>query len=123
MKTPARAIGDNGEDCACKYLISKSYKILDRNFFCKAGELDIISLSPDNETIVFVEVKTRSSLDYGYPYEFVNNKKQRRLIITAEYYLKTKGIRDYQLRFDIIEILNLKNGTYVRHIENVFDFS
>ena len=123
MKTTARVIGDNGEDSACKYLISKSYKILDRNFFCKAGELDIISLSPDNELIVFVEVKTRSSLDYGYPYEFVNNKKQRRLIITAEYYLKTKGIRDYQLRFDIIEILNLKSGTYVRHIENVFDFS
>ena len=114
-------IGKLGEDLSAKFLIDIGYEILDRNFHSTYGEIDIIA--KNEKYVVFVEVKTRSSLDYGYPYEFVNNKKQRRLIITAEYYLKTKGIRDYQLRFDIIEILNLNNSTYVRHIENVFDFS
>ena len=96
---------------------------MDRNYSCKAGELDIIALSPDRKLIVFVEVKTRASYDYGYPYEFVDKKKRHRLTITAEYYMKSRFVTGLQPRFDIIEVLNLSSGTFVRHLENVFDFS
>jgi len=122
MKSEKRRIGDFGEDAACLFLKKKGYRVIDRNYMCKTGEIDVIALSPLKHEIVFVEVKTRSSILYGYPYQFVDSKKRRRIILTALNYVKRFNMGNIQIRFDIIEILNKDNNVYVRHLENVFSF-
>lgn len=121
MKTILREIGDKGEEAACRYLRSKGYHIIERNFSCKLGEIDIIAYTPLFDMIVFAEVKTRKNFNYGFPYEFVDRKKMRRIILTSESYVKMHGLNYYQRRFDIVEILNMDGNTYVRHLENVVD--
>lgn len=109
--------GYEGEEIACKYLKSKCYNILERNFRSKTGEIDIIAKK--NNLIVFVEVKTRSNTNFGYAYEAVNKKKQSKIIKTALYYVKLKRLENYQLRFDIIEVY-LEKENVVNHFENAF---
>ena len=120
MRTKKQIIGAIGEDAACSFLQSRAYSILERNFSSKTGELDIIAVDIPRGNIVFVEVKTRSSVYFGYPYEFVDQKKRNRIIKTASYFLKTRNITWLQPRFDIIEIIKTDNGNYIRHLENVF---
>ncbi|NLV89691.1 MAG: YraN family protein [Tissierellia bacterium] len=109
--------GTKGELIAKSYLLSKGYKILTTNFRRKQGEIDIIAL--DKETLVFIEVKTRSSVDFGYAYEAVNRKKQYRIIKSSYMYIKENNLYNYQLRYDIIEIY-LTEKIRVNHIENAF---
>ncbi|WP_293900703.1 MULTISPECIES: YraN family protein [unclassified Sphingobacterium] len=93
--------GQWGEQMAMEYLVEKGYKIVLRNWRFKNLEVDLIVM--DKDTLVFVEVKTRSGTDFGQPDEFVDIKKQRRLIRAAQaYILKT----DYtgELRFDVVAI-------------------
>ena len=106
-----------GEKIATKYLISKGYKILDRNYRTKIGEIDIIALKDD--LLVFVEVKSRTNINYGYPYEAVNWKKQDKIINNSYNYLKDKKMEKYQIRYDIIEVY-LQNRIKINHIENAF---
>ena len=101
--------GNTGEDMAIEYLEKRGYKILERNFFCRQGEIDIIA--KDRKEIVFVEVKSRSSIEYGCPSEAVNKQKISHLYRAARYYLyKNKCLNNY-IRFDVIEIL-IKNGKF-----------
>ena len=79
-----QTVGEKGEKRACKYLELKGYKILERNYRCKLGEIDIIA-EDKNKDIVFVEVKTRSSLKYGAPSEAVNQYKQIHIKKVASY--------------------------------------
>ncbi len=109
--------GAIGEKLAVNYLIKNNYKIIDRNFKCKLGEIDIIATVDD--MIVFVEVKTRKSSSYGYPYEAVTVNKQQKIIKTAYSYIKLKKIANKQYRFDIIEIFLDKN-IMINHIKNAF---
>jgi len=109
--------GKKGELIAKNYLISSGYKILDTNHRNKIGEIDIIAM--DKEILVFIEVKTRTSINYGYPYEAVNRKKQEKIIYTSFLYLKQNKLEDYQLRYDIIEVY-LTNSNKINHIENAF---
>ena len=102
-------------------LIREGMRILCRNFYCKIGEIDIIAFDPESCAIVFAEVKTRNSSVYGLPCEFVNRDKQRRLRLTAEYYLlRNPGYRNCGQRMDIVEILRTDRGLYGRHIKNAF---
>ena len=110
-------IGKLGEDLACKYLQNKGYKILERNFEAKQGEIDIIAL--DKEELVFIEVKTRSNILYGKPAEVVNEVKQNHLIKTIEYYIYSRHLEDEFIRIDIIEIYLWKNKYRVNHIKQV----
>lgn len=109
--------GRTGESIAVKYLINKDYYILEKNFRIKTGEIDIIALKDD--ILVFVEVKTRTSTNYGYAYEAVNKKKQRKIINTALYYIKLNRMKNYQLRFDIIEVY-LGRTNKINHFKNAF---
>ncbi|HHV27220.1 YraN family protein [Anaerosalibacter bizertensis] len=109
--------GKIGESIAVNFLIGKDYYILERNFRSKTGEIDIIALKGD--MLIFVEVKTRTSIDYGYAYEAVNRKKQRRIMNTAFYYIKFNRMKGYQLRFDIIEVY-LGKIKKINHYENAF---
>lgn len=120
-RTEKRRIGDVGEDIACKYLQDHGYHILERNFLCKLGELDIVAYNPSERVLAFVEVKTRNTVDYGLPCDFVDSKKQRILKRTAEYYrFCNKQLGKLQPRMDIFEVLCINNSTYVRYLKNAF---
>ncbi len=98
-----REIGNKGEDYAVKILKKERYKIIERNFTVKGGEIDIIAM--DKDTLVFVEVKMRKNVLYGTPIEFVTEFKQKRLILAAQCYMKQKGISDIPCRFDVVSIV------------------
>jgi putative endonuclease len=108
--------GKIGEELATKYLLEKGYKIIDRNFSCKQGEIDIIAL--DKDYYVFVEVKTRTNEHYGKPREAVDEKKKKHIYLSAQYYVNLKHIENRPIRIDIIEVYKRKNKYYLNHIKN-----
>ena len=112
-------IGKLGEDIAVNYLKQKGYKILDRNFECRQGELDIIAL--DKKEIVFIEVKTRTSNRYGYPSEAVNKVKQKHMLQTIKYYLYIRNLNDKFVRIDVIEVHIRDNVYKVNHIKKALE--
>ena len=110
--------GKLGEDLACAYLTEKGYRILQRNFRCRLGEIDIIAQTA--EFLVFVEVKLRKNDRYGSAAEYVTTAKQARIRNTAKYYL-TYRAANLQPRFDVIEV-TADNGkvSNINHIEDAF---
>ncbi|HHV38745.1 MAG TPA: YraN family protein [Tepidimicrobium sp.] len=111
------AKGIEGEDRAVKYLISKGYDILDRNYRIKTGEIDIIATKSD--ILVFIEVKARTSINFGYPYEAVNWKKRNTILKTSLAYMQDQKLKDYQARYDVIEVY-LGKESKINHIKNAF---
>lgn len=110
-------LGKNGEDVAAEYLMKNNYKIIERNFSCKTGEIDIIALKDDY--LVFIEVKTRSSNKYGLPSEAVTKSKLQHLYKTARYYAYIRNLQDEFIRFDVIEVY-FENSKYkVNHIPQI----
>ena len=107
--------GKIGEDIASKYLSSINYKILERNFECKRGEIDIIAI--DNEELVFIEVKTRSSAIYGRPSEAVDDVKKKHIYKAAEYYVYIRNLENEKIRFDVIEVYKKNNKYIINHIK------
>lgn len=103
--------GTRGEDEAVKFLKKNGYKVTDRNYSIKAGEVDIIAT--DGEALVFIEVKTRSSTSHGRASEFVDDKKQRRIIKTAHSYIMKNYSTEEEpeVRFDIVEVY-LNDGSF-----------
>lgn len=111
------ALGARGEDFAEKYLRKKGYRIVERNFRCRLGEIDIIAL--DGRSLVFVEVKTRRNQNYGRPCEAVNAVKIRHILRAAACFTALSHIGYGDIRIDVVEIL-LQNGKpYIHHIENI----
>ena len=112
-------LGKKGEEAAAKLLERKGYEILERNWTCPAGEADIIAMEDD--TIVFIEVKTRQGLDKGLPEEAVTPKKRARYEKIAGWYLSQGTPCDACVRFDVISVLVLEgNRALVRHLINAF---
>ena len=116
-------LGRRGEDIAVRFLQGKGYQILERNFKCKLGEIDLVA--KDKNTYCFIEVKTRQSLEYGYPFEAVGYYKQRKIAQLALSYLKYRFQSvDIPSRFDVISIHWDANGQeQVQHFVNAFDRS
>lgn len=114
-----KEIGMRGENIAVKHLLSQGYVILERNYRSRHGEIDIVS--KHNNTIVFVEVKTRSSLSYGRPIESIDYKKIKHLQYTAQGYMQWKGLYNQGCRFDAIEVVIGSFGTKpkINHIQNI----
>lgn len=107
--------GRIGEIMAAEYLEKKKYKILEKNYKNQIGEIDIIA--KDKDVYVFVEVKYKDSLYFGYPREMVTPQKQRKIYQTATSYLKSKRLFDIvAMRFDVVEIV----GERITHLENAF---
>ncbi|MEP7013961.1 MAG: YraN family protein [Verrucomicrobiota bacterium] len=107
-KAPSRPehlrLGARGEKLACRYLKRNRYKILFRNFRGHGGgEIDIVCR--DNDTLVFVEVKTRTSEDFGRPLEAVNRQKQRRIARGGLAWLRMLDNPDILFRFDVVEVI------------------
>ncbi|MCD7728488.1 MAG: YraN family protein [Clostridia bacterium] len=109
-----KKLGKKGENMAAKYLKKQGYKILKRNFKTPFGEIDIIAMQQD--TVAFVEVKTRLSDIYGAPSESVTRQKCRRYALGAKYFFAERKV-DYTIRFDIIEIFEGK----INHIISAFE--
>ncbi|MBQ2938571.1 MAG: YraN family protein [Clostridia bacterium] len=110
-------LGKIGEQIAVEYLEKNGYKILERNFYCKQGEIDIIA--KQKQEIIFIEVKTRSNINFGKPSEAVNYKKQKHIYRTAQYYLYKINSLEMLSRFDVIEIL-IKDGKFnINHIKQI----
>ncbi len=110
-------IGDKGEKTAENYILKKGYKVLERNYRAKKSEIDIICQYKN--TLVFVEVKTRTSIKFGHPEEFVNQAKSAKIIEGAEAYIieiNWKGA----IRFDIISVLINKSNVDVKHFKDAF---
>lgn len=114
-----REKGIVGENIAVEYLREKDYKIVERNYRTKVGEIDIVAMK-DN-MLIFVEVKSRSNINFGYPYEAVSKRKFDKIMRASLIYMKQKGYRGYQMRYDIIEVF-LSNDRKINHIENIFCF-
>lgn len=103
-----KKIGKLGEKIAEEYLKRNGIEIIDRNYFCKFGEIDLIGI--ENKTIIFIEVKLRFNDSFGAPYEAVDFKKWERLQNAAFLYLSQHNINDMDCRFDIISILYSKDN-------------
>jgi|LGOV01.1.fsa_nt_gb putative endonuclease len=119
MKTHNYKKGHQGENISITFLKNKNYKILQRNYKKSSGEIDIIA--EINDTLVFVEVKYRKNLDFGYPKEAVNYKKQQRISKTALWYIKENQRFNQNVRFDVIEIYyDSDNQLVINHYEHAF---
>ena len=115
-----RSLGRWGEEQAAKYLKLRAYRVLDTNYSCRMGEIDLIARR--GKYIVFVEVKLRKNSDFAEAREYVNYAKQQRIITTAQFYLQEHDC-ELQPRFDVIEIYapQGKGGKiHIEHIENAF---
>jgi putative endonuclease len=115
-----KARGRKGEEEAARYLAGQGYCLLERNFRCPHGEMDIIAL--DGRTLVFVEVRSRATDNFGLPQESVGRQKQARLRRVARYYLAASGGHRGPVRFDVLAIKYGLNGRveFLEHIKNAF---
>lgn len=110
--------GKYGEDLACEFLARLGYKIVERNYLIRGGEIDIVAL--DGDTTVIIEVKLRGSDDFGTAVESITSSKIRSLVKTTKFYALEKNIRGL-LRIDLIAI-DFKNGKpVIEHIQNITD--
>ncbi|HPU36044.1 MAG TPA: YraN family protein [Bacillota bacterium] len=115
-----KKLGRQGEDVAACYLEKSGYTLLQRNYTCRLGEIDIVAL--DRDVLVFVEVRSRRSEDYGLAQESVTERKKLKLRQLAWQYLKAEGKTDRNCRFDVVAVLFNREGRVRRleHIENAF---
>lgn len=114
-----KALGSKGEDLAIQFLKKKGYRIIKRNYKTSVGEIDIIAR--DGNTIVFVEVKTRTDDSFGYPFEAVNKKKRQKLKNLALLYLK-RQVKESPVRFDVLSIFYTDGREReIEHIKDAFE--
>lgn len=116
-----RQTGDLGEDAAARYLETRGFKVLERNWRFRQWELDLICR--DRDTIVFVEVKTRRQGSMASPADALTPKKQARLIKAASHYLTHNDLWDAPCRFDLAAVTDTGTSMDVDLVENAFDLT
>lgn len=109
-----KILGQQGEEYAVKYLIRKGCIILERNYRCRYGEIDIIAL--DQGILCFIEVKTRTRMDYGLPCQAVDRRKEQHIKKCAYHYINLYHMEDREIRIDIVEVLYIRNHFYIRRL-------
>ncbi len=114
----AAETGKTGERLAARYLKRRGYRILERNFRAHRHEIDLIARERRTDTVVFVEVKTRTPNSFGRPADAVDADKRRFLRLAAESWLLSNGGMEQPARFDVIEVLLPEK--IVNHVENAF---
>jgi putative endonuclease len=114
-----QSLGKRGEELACDELKRRGYRILDRRFRTRCGELDIVA--QDNGVLVFVEVRARSGCRFGSPFESITRQKQRRLSAMAEAYLFVKRLAGAACRFDVVSVIEEQGGCKVELLKGAFD--
>ena len=120
MNNYKKLIGEFGESLARDYLISKGYRILNMNYRNRFGEIDIVCMNKD--LLIFCEIESRYSNSFGFPIESVTYYKQNQIIKLSKLYSMSKKYFDYNIRYDIIEIIfnNLNSSYIINHIEDAF---
>lgn len=114
-----KTVGNFGEMLVTTYLENLGYDILDRNFFTRYGEIDIIA--KDKEEYVFIEVKTRTSFKYGSPAEAINVTKRIHIQNASKVYIYVNKLENKAIRYDIVEVCFItKNKYYINHLRNNF---
>lgn len=103
MRADHLRLGRQGERAACRYLLGRGYDVLARRFQARHGEIDIVAFEGD--TLVFIEVKTRTSSRFGEPWEFVDWEKRRRLESAAAEYVARFDLGACAWRFDIVSVI------------------
>ncbi len=121
MPTSRSRTGSLGENTARKYLEAQGYRVLDTNYRCRWGEIDIVAQTDD--TLVFVEVRTRKHLSYGTPQESLSKGKMSRLTATAETYLQERQPETTHWRIDLVAVFLAQNGVVsdIQHIPNAIE--
>jgi putative endonuclease len=114
-----KELGKKGEEVALRFLKKNGYRIIEQNYICKMGEMDIIAREKD--TLVFIEVKTRTSTEFGPPQLAVHSSKQRQLSKVALNYLNEKRLKDVKARFDVVAILLGQMGEEIELIRDAFE--
>lgn len=116
IKMNKRIVGSEKESIAADFLLQEGYRILERNFSCRIGEIDLIA--KESGYLVFIEVKYRAGTAFGYPAEAVTKAKIIKILKTAKYYMLCNGIlQETPCRFDVVNIL----GEDISVIKNAFD--
>ena len=110
-------LGKKGEQLAVDFLLKNNYEIVERNYRFDKAEVDIIAKKDD--FLAIVEVKTRSTADFGDPQDFVKPKQIKNLVKAVDEYVTVNGL-DVEVRFDIIAIVKEKDGYNIEHLENAF---
>jgi putative endonuclease len=113
-----KLLGKTGEDRAARFLAERGYRILERNYRTRSGEIDLIALHLG--TVAFIEVKTRSNDAFGAPELAVNQRKQQRMIKAALGYIKAKRLHQVPCRFDVVAI-STASEQQVELIQNAFE--
>lgn len=108
-------LGKLGEDVVANYISRLGYKIIERNFKCNQGEIDIIAL--DKKELIFIEVKTRTSMYYGEAGAAVNIFKKRHLINSIKYYLYKRNLENELIRIDVAEVYIKKDKIKINYIK------
>ncbi len=110
-------LGKKGEQLAVDFLLKNGYEIIERNYRFDKAEVDIIAKQKD--ILAIVEVKTRSTVDFGNPQDFVKPKQIQRLVKAVDEYVNTNDL-DVEVRFDIIAIVKEGRDFKIEHLENAF---
>lgn len=121
MSLHNKSLGCQGESLAVAYLERQRYRIVERNFRCRGGEIDIVAR--DGKTIVFIEVKTRKDRQYGPPQLAVTPFKQRQISKAALTWLAKNRQLESCARFDVISIMFSGEHSRIEHIPNAFDLA
>lgn len=117
---PHLALGRQGETLAADHLRRTGYKILYRNFRAPhGGEVDLVCRDKAHDELVFIEVKTRTTEDFGRPLDAVDRKKRRLILRGAMTWLRMLDMPDITFRFDVVEVI-MAEPVEIRHIENAF---
>lgn len=112
--------GREGELIAEKYLVKQEYNIIEKNFNCRFGEIDIIATDNLKQEIVFIEVKTRKSFKYGMPSEAVTKIKKKHITKVAEFFIYKNRLWNKFIRFDVIEVIITEKEEIINHIKHAF---
>jgi putative endonuclease len=118
MSRDRQDLGQLGEKLACDFLRKQGYKIIDQNYRTRGGEIDVIA--KEGEMVVFVEVKTRISAEFGYPEEAIDARKQHKLAMTAEAYLAAHQLYEADYRIDAIGI-EMERGGQLKNLRHEKD--
>lgn len=119
MNLDRKRLGERGEEAAAAFLERAGMTVIERNWRCSAGEIDIVAL--DDETIVLVEVKTRRTVSKGTPEEAVTPAKCRRYAKLAAAYVQSAGVSDVPVRFDVVALLVVaEDRALLRHHRAAF---
>ena len=112
-------IGKRGETLAISFLKKNGYRIIESNFRCRYGEIDIVA--QDGKTVAFIEVKTKTSNRFGSPTQAVDSRKQRQVSKTALAYISQKRLTKYSARFDVVGINIKGSNSEIELIKNAFE--